>query len=107
MSEPFFEYHVFCCTNQREPTNSRGCCASKGAEALRDYMKARVKKLGIEKTRINNAGCLDRCEHGPTLVIYPEGIWYRCTTKEDVDELISEHLMQGRHVARLMIDRAL
>ncbi|MDX1974521.1 MAG: (2Fe-2S) ferredoxin domain-containing protein [Rickettsiales bacterium] len=104
MSAPFFDHHIFCCTNRREDTNSRGCCATKGAEELRDYMKSRVKKLGLPKTRVNNSGCLDRCEHGPCMVIYPEGIWYRCQTKEDIDEVIAEHLVSGRVVKRLMID---
>lgn len=101
--KPFFEYHIFCCTNRREEGNSRGCCASKGSEALRDYMKARVKALGIASTRVNNSGCLDRCEHGPTMVIYPEGTWYSCKTKEEVDEVIAEHLQKGNVVERLRL----
>ena len=81
----------------------RGCCAEKNAEELRDYMKARVKELGIAKTRVNNAGCLDRCELGPTMVIYPQGVWYSCKTKADIDEVIAEHLQGGRIVARLRL----
>ncbi len=100
---PFFEYHVFCCTNRREAGHARGCCAQKGSEELRDYMKARVKELGIPKTRINNSGCLDRCELGPTMVIYPEGTWYRCPTKADIDEVVNEHLVNGRVVERLKL----
>lgn len=99
----FFRHHIFCCTNRRAPGHTRGCCAEKDAEGLRDYMKARVKELGIEQTRVNNAGCLDRCELGPCIVIYPEGIWYSCKTKEDVDEVIREHLQNGRVVERLAI----
>ena len=69
-------------------------------------MKARVKALGIAATRVNNAGCLDRCELGPCMVIglYPDkGVWYSCKTKEDVDEVISEHLQNGRIVERLKL----
>jgi (2Fe-2S) ferredoxin len=102
-AKPFFKAHVFCCTNRREPGHTRGCCAEKDAESLRDYMKAKVKTLGIEKVRVNNAGCLDRCELGPCMVIYPEGIWYACKTKADVDEVISEHLQNGRVVERLRL----
>ncbi len=101
--ESFFTHHVFCCTNRRPEGETRGCCASKGAEELRDYMKARVKELRIPGTRINNAGCLDRCELGPTMVIYPEGVWYRCPSKADIDEVVSEHLMNGRVVERLRL----
>jgi (2Fe-2S) ferredoxin len=100
---PFFERHIFCCTNKREAGHSRGCCAEKGADALRDYMKLKVKEAKIPKARVNNAGCLDRCELGPCLVIYPEGVWYACKTKADVDEVISEHLQHGRVVERLKL----
>ena len=100
---PFFAHHIFCCTNKREPGHTRGCCAEKDAEALRDYMKARAKELKIPSTRINNAGGLDRCELGPTMVIYPEGIWYSCKTKEDIDEVLREHVIGGKVVERLKL----
>ncbi len=98
-----FDHHIFCCTNQREAGHQRGCCSSKNANELRDYMKARVKELGIRKVRVNNAGCLDRCELGPCVVVYPEGIWYRCKTKEDVDLVIKEHVENGRIVKSLKL----
>jgi (2Fe-2S) ferredoxin len=105
MSEqkPFYRQHIFCCTNRREPGHKRGCCAEKNAEELRDYMKSRVKELGLPKMRVNNAGCLDRCELGPCMVIYPEGVWYSCKTKEDVDEVIATHLQGGKVVERLRL----
>lgn len=103
MAEPYFQFHVFCCTNRRDAENPRGCCASKGSEQLRDYMKLKAKELGIPSARINNSGCLDRCEYGPTVVIYPEGTWYSCKTKADVDEVLQQHLLNGRPVERLML----
>ena len=69
-------------------------------------MKGRAKQLGIDNVRINNAGCLDRCELGPTLVIYPEGVWYSCPTKEDIDEVLQKHLIEGGRVERLMLHTA-
>lgn len=66
-------------------------------------MKARAKELGLEKVRINASGCLDRCELGPTMVIYPEGVWYRCETREDVDEILHVHLLGNGRVERLML----
>lgn len=99
----FFNHHIFCCTNLREPGHKRGSCAEKGAEELRDYMKARVKELKISRTRVNASGCLDRCELGPCMVVYPDGTWYRCATKEDVDEVIEQHLVGGKKVERLML----
>ena len=69
-------------------------------------MKARAKELGLKDVRINNAGCLDRCELGPTMVIYPEGVWYACVTKEDIDEVLETHMVQGGRVERLMLQPA-
>ena len=99
----FYKTHIFCCTNERPAGHKRGCCKEKGAEALRNYMKARVKELGIESVRVNGSGCLDRCELGATMVIYPEGIWYTYATRDDVEEIISSHLQNGKPVERLML----
>ncbi|WES32213.1 (2Fe-2S) ferredoxin domain-containing protein [Varunaivibrio sulfuroxidans] len=99
----FYRCHVFCCTNQRPENHSRGSCAGRGGVRLRNYMKARTKELKIDNVRINSAGCLDRCELGPVLVIYPEGVWYRVQNKEDVDEILIRHLIEGTRVTRCLI----
>lgn len=96
---PNYQYHVFCCSNHRE--SGKKACGDQGSEALRDYMKQRVKALDIPSTRINNAGCLNECERGPVLVIYPEGIWYAYKTRDDIDRIIDEHLLQGNVVEAL------
>ncbi|MBL26558.1 MAG: ferredoxin [Rhodospirillaceae bacterium] len=100
----YYEAHVFCCTNVRPEGHPRGCCAEKDAVKLRNYMKARAKELGLKKVRINTAGCLDRCELGPAMVIYPEGVWYRCTTFEEIDEVLKTHIVDGGRVERLMLE---
>jgi (2Fe-2S) ferredoxin len=100
---PFYEAHVFCCANERPAGHPRGCCKAKGSEKLRDYMKARAKEFGLSRVRINTSGCLDRCELGPTMVIYPEGVWYHVETREDVDEVLQRHLIEGGRVERLML----
>ena len=67
-------------------------------------MKMRAKKLNLgERVRINRVGCLDRCELGPTMVIYPEGIWYTYNSREDIDEIIDSHIIGGMQVARLLL----
>jgi (2Fe-2S) ferredoxin len=99
----YYVRHIFCCENKREPSHARGCCAEKDSPSLREYFKKRVKELGIEKTRVNSAGCLDRCELGPVIVIYPEGIWYRPTSEADIDRIISEHLQGGIPVEALRL----
>lgn len=103
----FFSYHVFMCTNHRE--EGRQSCDQCGAVAARDYMKKRCKALGIHgagKVRVNNAGCLDRCEQGPVLVVYPEETWYSYVDNADLDEIIERHLQNGEVVHRLLIDQA-
>jgi (2Fe-2S) ferredoxin len=102
----YFKNHVFFCVNQRE--NGESCCANFGAQRVRDYAKKRIKELGLSgegETRINMAGCLDRCDSGPVLVIYPQGVWYTYLDEEDIDEIIEQHIQQGKIVERLLIDR--
>jgi (2Fe-2S) ferredoxin len=104
MADQYFRHHVFFCVNQRE--GGEACCAAHGAGAMRDYAKRRIKALGLNgpgKVRINQAGCLDRCAEGPVIVVYPEGVWYTYVDEEDIDEIIEEHLRQGRVVERLKI----
>ena len=98
-----YTHHIFCCTNKRPDGAARECCADKGAEELRAYMKQRVSELGIKNVRVNASGCLDQCEKGPTMVIYPEGVWYRCPTREAIDRVIDEHLQGGKVVGEFMI----
>ena len=105
----YFKQHVFFCINQRE--NGESCCANLGSQRVRDYAKKRIKELSLDKdggegkVRINMAGCLGRCEHGPVIVIYPEETWYTYLDEEDVDEIIDQHLQQGKVVERLLIDK--
>ena len=103
MPEGYYRLHVFCCTNQRSEGHPRGSCAERGSVDLRDYMKARAKELGLLGIRINTAGCLDRCEFGPAVVIYPDGTWYRMETHQDVDEILEQHLQGGVTVQRLLL----
>ena len=102
----YYRYHAFFCTNQRE--SGAACCADFDARNMRDYAKKRIKELGLAGeggARINMAGCLGRCEHGPTIVVYPEGVWYTYLDEDDVDEIIEQHLQQGKIVERLLIDK--
>ncbi len=103
-TQNYYRHHVFFCCNQR--TDGRESCNDHDAQGMRDYCKDRVKKLGLTgvgRTRVNQAGCLDRCKQGPVMVVYPEGVWYRYESRDDVDEIIAEHLQHGRVVERLRI----
>ena len=101
---PFYRSHIFCCTNERPAGHPRGCCSEKDSVRLRNYLKAKAKQLKLENVRVNIAGCLDRCELGPTMVIYPEGTWYTYRTTEDLDEILETHVIRGGRVRRLMLD---
>lgn len=100
----YYKHHVFFCCNQRK--NGEASCNDHGSNDMRAYAKDRVKALGLsgpDNVRINQAGCLDRCELGPVMVVYPEETWYTYVDRADVDEIIEEHLKNGRVVERLKV----
>lgn len=99
----YYDCHVFCCINERAAGHKRGSCARSGAGHLHKYMKARAKELGFAKTRINKSGCLDRCELGPCMVIYPQGVWYRYESEADIDDILESHMRDGKPVERLLL----
>jgi (2Fe-2S) ferredoxin len=101
---PKFEKHIFVCTNQRPSENPRGSCDRTGGADLHQAFKAGLAKRGLKgKVRANKAGCLDQCEHGPTVVIYPQAVWYGKVTVADVDEIIDQHIASDIVVERLVI----
>lgn len=99
-----FEKHIFICQNKREEGHPRGSCAAKGSTEVTELFKKRLKELGLNsKVRANSSGCLDACQFGATIVIYPEQIWYGNVTKDDVEEIIQSHIINNRPVERLLI----
>jgi len=99
-----FSRHVFVCTNFREPGSARPSCTTDGKSELHTSLKDAVKSAGlVPYVRVNKSGCLEQCEHGPTVVVYPEAVWYGGVNVEDVPEIVSEHLIAGRLVERLLI----
>lgn len=96
--------HIFICTNRRKEDDPKGSCAQTGSEEIRDLFKKELHARGLKsKVRANKAGCLDVCEHGPNVVIYPEGVWYSHVTKEDVTEIIEKHIIGGEVIERLLL----
>jgi len=101
---PVFERHVFICTNQRPPDSPRGSCDPEGKRALQSLFKAAVARRGLKgRVRANAAGCLDQCEHGPTVVVYPDAVWYGHVTRHDVEEIVTSHIIGGKPVHRLVL----
>ena len=98
-----YERHLFVCLNERASDHPRGCCSAKGSGEVRDAFKQALKKRGLAgRIRANAAGCLDTCEHGVSVVVYPEGGWYGGVTTADVDEIVDVHLVGGEIVTRLV-----
>jgi (2Fe-2S) ferredoxin len=101
---PKFSKHVFICGNQRAEGHPRGCCDPSASGDLQREFKRLLGQAGLQNTvRANKAGCLDQCEHGPTIVVYPEAIWYGNVTLADVEEIVISHLVGNRPVERLQI----
>ena len=102
LTMPGFKHHIFVCTNQREPGSPRGCCNPDGNGELHKAFKEAVAARGLKATvRANKAGCLDQCEHGPNVVVYPEAVWYGGVKPEDVAEIVESHIVGGIPVQRL------
>ncbi len=99
-----FQRHIFVCTNQRSADDPRGSCAKLGSERLHAHFKQEAKRLNLKGVvRANKAGCLDHCALGPSVVVYPEGVWYRVHSEADATEIMERHVLKGEVVTRLLM----
>ena len=99
-----FKKHLFFCTNERDTSNPKGSCGRSDSGELLSYAKMRSHEMGLKGIiRVNRAGCLDACAFGPTVVVYPDDIWYAPRTTEDVETILQEHISQNRIVDHLII----
>ena len=104
MGVPSLQRHVFVCINERAPGHPKGSCKLRGGVEVRDRLKAELATRGLSQLiRANNAGCLDQCENGVTVLVYPEQVWYGHVTVEDIPEIVDKHLVGGEVVARLLL----
>jgi len=91
-----YERHVFVCISGKT-------CPDQGSVALQTELKLAVRRvLGPVSVRVNKAGCLSQCGHGPIVVVYPDNVWYAGVTVADIPEIVEEHLVNGRPVERLL-----
>jgi (2Fe-2S) ferredoxin len=101
---PNFSKHILVCGNQRVDGHPRGCCDPTGGGDLQRAFKARLAQSGVQASvRANKSGCLDQCEPGPTVVVYPDGVWYGAVAISDVGEIVESHIVGGRPVKRLRL----
>jgi (2Fe-2S) ferredoxin len=99
-----FEKHIFICGNQRPQGHPRGCCDPAAKAELQKLFKQKLGERGLKgRVRANQSGCLDQCEHGPNLVVYPEAVWYGGVTLADVEEIIESHIVGGKPLERLRL----
>ena len=100
----YYKHHIFFCLNQR--SGGEASCGDHDAQAGFDHCKARVRAAGLAGpggVRVNKAGCLDRCAGGPVAVVYPDETWYTYVDRHDIDEIVEQHLAQGRVVEPLLL----
>ena len=97
-----YNKHIFVCVNERSSDSSRGDCSSCGGREIRSEFVRLINKYGLKgKVRANKSGCLDACELGPTVVIYPDGIWYNQISLSDVEEIFKTSVLGNSIVERL------
>lgn len=98
-----YDLHVFVCTNERAEGAPRPSCGRRGGHEIVTALKAAVSAHPelLGKVRINKAGCLDWCDEGPALVVYPEACWYQGVAPADAVEIVGQHLLAGKPVGRL------
>jgi (2Fe-2S) ferredoxin len=99
-----YHHHVFCCKAQRPEGHPKPGCGNRKGEDFYNYMKQRASEMELLGIRINSAGCMGRCDEGPVVVVYPEGIWYRPQNLGDMDEILTSHIQGNKPVKRLMLD---
>ncbi len=100
---PPYRLHVFVCTNERPLDSPKPSCKRRGSEAVLSAFKKAIKGEGIlAEVRANASGCLDACEDGISVVVYPDAVWYGGVQVEDVAEIVRSHLREGRPVERLL-----
>lgn len=107
MRELKYDKHIFICVNQRAAGATRMSCGEAHGLEIVDAFKKKLKERGLPiRVRAQKAGCLDICDYGQTIVVYPEGVFYVGVEVSDVDELIDEHIVNDRPVQRLVLDRS-
>lgn len=100
----YYQKHVFFCHNVREGGTTKPSCGKlTKVNDLREYARKKLKNLGISSVRTSLAGCMGRCHEGPVLVIYPDGIWYKYTSEQDIDDIIEASVLNTNVVDKLIL----
>jgi (2Fe-2S) ferredoxin len=100
----YYQKHVFFCENTREDDSTKLSCGKQiEVKALREYARKKLKNAGVSSIRTSLSGCLGRCNEGPVLVIYPDGIWYKYSSQQDIDDIIEASVLNTNVVDKLIL----
>jgi len=101
---PDWKHHVFVCTNKRPPGHPKGSCGDRGCNDVRNALAEAIDARELfETVKLNTTDCLGPCRAGPTMVVYPENVWYAGVRPSDIAEIVQSHFVEGRPVARLLL----
>lgn len=102
MAKP--EKYVFVCTNDRPEGHPKGSCIARGSAEVLGRLRDLQGEKGLVHFKVVATGCLEPCLAGPTVVVYPDNVWYGGVTVDDAERIIDEHLVGGRAVEMLLLD---
>jgi len=98
------KYHIFVCTNTRPPGHPKGSCGDRGSMDVLGRLFDQIQAQNLfTEVMVNGTTCMGPCLNGPTMVVYPDGVWYGGVQPQDVDEILSQHIRQGKPVERLLL----
>lgn len=98
------EKHVFVCTQKRPPGHPRGSCGERECAAVMEEFLWQVQHKALYETiRVTATACMGPCGEGPTVLVYPEGVMYRGVSKDAVNRIVDEHLIEDRPVKSMLM----
>ena len=101
---PKRDCYIYMCTNERPAGHPKGSCMENGADAVRVRFAEILEEQGLrDRLRVVRTSCLDNCSRGPTMVVYPDDVWYQGVQVSDVDEIVERHVQGGKPVERLLL----
>jgi (2Fe-2S) ferredoxin len=95
-------HHIFVCASFRTTGTAQGACHKKSSNSLLQYLETELADRDMNEVLVSSTGCLNRCEHGPVMIVYPEGHWYGSVNEEKIDEVL-DALSEGRVAEGLLV----
>ena len=100
-----YQKHIFVCINERDSSSPRKSCGEKTGLAIAQKFKDLIQEHKLKMSvRAQRASCFDLCEHGPTIVVYPEGVFYKQISIKNVSEIFESHILNNIPVERLRLN---